>query len=144
MIPGSWARPAGVLGMTERHLLPTGTVAFLFTDIAGSTRLWQASERPWSGRMPRTMRSCATRLLPVFPRPQPLDRLVRGIVPRRAHHAAARPGAGAACKPVSCNYTLLNRGLSLAFLVSLLDRSIHGTGRFIPNVIRRQGWTYST
>jgi hypothetical protein len=33
---------AGVLGMTEPHPLPSGTVAFLFTDIAGSTRLWHA------------------------------------------------------------------------------------------------------
>jgi len=32
--------------MVERSAYPRGTVAFLFTDIAGSTRLWQQHREP--------------------------------------------------------------------------------------------------
>lgn len=38
--------------------LPHGTITFLFTDIEGSTRLWQDLPRRWGKQSPATWRCC--------------------------------------------------------------------------------------
>ena len=48
--------------------LPTGAVAILFTDIEGSTALWEQTPRGCRRRWPRTTRSRDARSNPVTAR----------------------------------------------------------------------------
>ena len=41
---------------------PSGVVTFLFTDVEGSTRRWEADADAMRGRWPPMMRCCARRL----------------------------------------------------------------------------------
>src|SRR5260370_35354268 len=45
-VPGPAARPAYPVGVAESVQVPSGTVTLLFTDIEGSTRLWESEPGP--------------------------------------------------------------------------------------------------
>ena len=51
-------RDGVISGMTSKHLpaaspLPSGTVTFLFTDIEGSTKLWEAQRETMGAALAR-------------------------------------------------------------------------------------------